>query len=244
MGMNDMVRFVRQMTGRLGSHIYAGLQPQANAHQTSFIRQLQKEMSEKNSLDIPLDELDVVVFDLETTGFSPEKGDRAISIGAVKMFGCNAFEKEEFYSLIKSEDPIPVEITNLTNITDKQLETAPEASVVLMEFYRFVGSSILVAHHAKHEQSFIKKMAWDSLRIRFDHRIIDTSFLFRLFNPVLQPQSLDELCHHCGIEIVHRHHALYDARMAAQIWGYYLKKAQEHGYKNLREVYEHLSRMR
>lgn len=244
MNMNNMVRFVRQMTGRLGSNIYAGLQPLENAHQTSFIRQLQKEMNEKNSLDIPLDELEVVVFDLETTGFFPEKGDRAISIGAVKMSGCSLLEKEEFYSLIKSETQLQAEITNLTNITDEQLKTAPDPSEVLLEFYRFAGSSILVAHHAKHEQSFIKKMALDSLRIRFDHRIIDTSFLFRLFNPVLKPRSLDELCHICGIEIVNRHHALYDARMAAQIWGHYLKKAQEHGYKNLREVYEHLSRMR
>jgi DNA polymerase III subunit epsilon len=244
MGMNDMVRFVRQLTGRLGSSIYAGLQLQTNAQQTSFIRQLQKEMNKNNSLDIPLKELQVVVFDLETTGFFPDKGDKAISIGAVKMLGSDFLDKEEFYSLIKTDLAIPAEISNLTQISEQQLKNAPEASTVLMEFYRFIGSSILVAHHAKHEQAFIKKMSLDCLRIKFDHRIIDTSFLVRLFKPVSHPLPLEQLCHECGIVIAGRHHALADAKMAAEIWGHFLKKAQDHGYKNLREVYEHLSRLR
>lgn len=244
MGMNDMVRFVRQMSGKLGSNIYAGLQPQTNAQQISFIRQLQKEIKQKNSLDCPLNELPVIVFDLETTGFSPEKGDKVISIGAVKMTGSQIHEKDVFYSLVKTDTPIPIEISKLTKIDNDQLQGAPEAKAVLIDFFNFIGSSILVAHHAKHEQAFMKKITSDLLRVNFEHRIIDTSFLVRLTNPVFHSLPLEKLCQDCGIEVTDRHHALADAKMAAQIWAFFLKVAQDNGYNNLREVYEYLSRLR
>jgi DNA polymerase III subunit epsilon len=244
MGMNDMIRFVRQMSSQLGSSIYAGMQPQSNPQQISFLRQLQKEMKEKNSLDYPLYDLPVTVFDLETTGFNPEKGDKIISIGAVKMIGSRIIENEEFYSLVKTETPIPKEVSRLTNISDEQLMTAPDASVVLMQFFSFIGSSVLVAHHAKHEQAFMMKISSDLLRTKFEHRIIDTSFLIRLCKPVFHPMPLEQICYECGIEVNDRHHALADAKMAAQLWSFYLGKAQEKGYKNLREVYEYLSLLR
>ena len=53
MGMNDMIQFFRQMSGKLSSNIYAGVQGQDNPQQISFIRQLQKEMKEKNNLRYP-----------------------------------------------------------------------------------------------------------------------------------------------------------------------------------------------
>jgi DNA polymerase III subunit epsilon len=244
MGMNDMIRFLRQMSGRLGSSIYAGIQPQSNPQQISFLRQLQKEMREENSLDCPLRDLPVTVFDLETTGFNPEKGDKIISIGAVKMLGTRIIENEVFYSLVKTDTPIPKEVSKLTTISDEQLKTSPEASDVLMQFLKFIGSSVLVAHHAKHEQAFMTKISNDLLRTKFEHRVIDTSFLIRLCQPVLHPLPLEQICSECGIEVNNRHHALADAKMAAKLWAFYLGKAQEKGYNNLREVYEYLSLLR
>jgi DNA polymerase III subunit epsilon len=244
MGVNDMVRFFRQMTGKLGSHIYAGMPPHSNPQQLSFLRQLQKEMKERNSLDCPLEELPVIVFDLETTGFYPEKGDRIISIGAVKVIGSRILDHEEFYSLINPEITVPADVLRLTSLTEEELRTAPQISQVLVEFLNFIGSSVLVAHHAKHEQAFMKKNTSDHLRLSFEHRVIDTSFLIRLFQPVVNSMTLEQICHECGIEVKDRHHALADAYMAARLWAFYIKKAQEQGYQNLREVYEYLALIR
>ncbi|MFT9597316.1 exonuclease domain-containing protein [Mesobacillus sp.] len=241
MGMNDMIRFFRQMTGRLGSNIYAGMPSHSNPQQMSFLRQLQKEMKQGNSLDCPLEELPVIVFDLETTGFYPEKGDRIISIGAVKVIGSRILEQEVFYSLINPEVPVPPEVLRLTSIDEEELRNAPKTSQVLVGFFNFVGSSVLVAHHAKHEQAFMKKFTSSHLRLNFEHRVIDTSFLIRLFKPVVNSLPLEQICLECGIEVKNRHHALADAIMAARIWALYIKKAQEQGYQNLREVYEYLS---
>lgn len=244
MGMNDMIQFFRQMSGRLGSNIYAGVQGQTNMQNISFIRQLQKEMKENNCLDTPLQELQVIVFDIETTGFYPEKGDRVISIGAIKMTGHQLLKTETFYSLVHSQQTISDEISTLTNITNEELLSAPIASEVLLEFYKFVKNHTLVAHHAKHEHSFMQKLTWDLLKTRFEHRIIDTSFLMRLSNPLVTSIPLEEACEQCGIEITNRHHALGDAKLTAQIWSHYLLLAQSKGYKNLREIYEYLARIK
>lgn len=244
MGMNEWIQFFRDMSGKFNSNIYAGLHGQSNPQHISFLRQLQKELNEKSSLDTPLQTLKVVVFDLETTGFSPEKGDQAISIGAVKMCGTDIEEGEtsSFYSLIKCEKPIPPEIANLTNIHDADLTSAPTASEVLMKFYKFINGRILIAHHSNHEKAFMQKITWDLMRTRFEHRIIDTSFLIRLFTPIKKSLSLEEACTECGVEIRNRHNALGDAIMTAQIWSYYIKKAEELGILNLREVYEQIAK--
>ncbi|MBT2661167.1 exonuclease domain-containing protein [Bacillus sp. ISL-45] len=244
MGMNDMVRFFRQMTGRLGSNIYAGMPPHANRQQMSFLRQLQKEMKKENSLDCPLEELPVIVFDLETTGFNPEKGDRILSIGAVKVIGSRILDNEEFYSLVNPEIPVSPAVLKLTSITEEELRSAPITSQVLMEFLNFIGTSVLVAHHAKHEQAFMKKCTSEQLRLNFDHRVIDTSFLIRLFQPLVYSLPLEQICLECGIEVRDRHHALADAKMAARLWAFYIQKAREQGYQNMREVYEYLSLIR
>ena len=241
MGMNDMIRFFRQMTGKLGSNIYAGMPTHSNPQQMSFLRQLQKEMKEGNSLDCPLEELPVVVFDLETTGFYPEKGDRIISIGAVKIIGSTILENEVFYSLINPEISVPTDVLKLTSITEEELLSAPKTSQALMEFLHFTGSSVLVAHHAKHEQAFMKKYTSSHLRLHFEHRVIDTTFLIRIFQPVVNSLPLEQICLECGIEVKNRHHALADAKMAAKLWAFYVKKAREEGCQNLREVYEYLS---
>jgi len=242
MRMNEMIQFFRQLSGKVNSNIYASLQGPSSLQQMAFIRELQREMKQKNSLDIPLSELNVVVFDLETTGFYPEKGDQIISIGAIKMTGNQIMEKEMFYSLVKSELPLSAEIAALTNINEAELSNAPDASDVLMQFFKFIKSDILVAHHAQHEQSFMKRISLDLLRTKFSHRIIDTSFLIRLSNPFMKSAALEEVCNECKIEVKNRHHALGDAIMTAKIWAYYLQLAQEKGFKRLRDVYEHLAK--
>lgn len=242
--MNELIQFFRQMSGKLGSGIYAGVQGQTNPQHIAFIRQLHKEIQEINSLETPLLDLKVVVFDLETTGFYPEQGDQVISIGAVKMTGAKIEEEPDssFYSLVKANVPLSAEIRALTNIHDEDLAFAPDPKDVLIRFIKFVNNRILVAHHSLHETSFMQKLTRDLLRTKFTHRIVDTCFLIRLLNPGVKSLTLDEACRQCGVEIKDRHNALGDAKMTAQIWNYYVQAAHSMGIHNLQEVYEYLSR--
>ncbi|MEH7118271.1 exonuclease domain-containing protein [Neobacillus vireti] len=241
MRMNNMIQFFRQLSGRANSNLFASLPNQSSLQQMAFLREIQREMKEKNSLDVPLNELKVTVFDLETTGFYPDKGDQIISIGAVKMTGDQLQEQETFYTLVKSNLPLSSEISALTNIYEEDLITAPIAQEVLMKFFQFIKSDLLVAHHASHEQAFMRKISSDVLRTRFNHRIVDTSFLIRLSNPYMKSAPLEEVCEECGIVVENRHHALSDAIMTAKVWRHYLQLAERKGFQNLRQVYEHLS---
>jgi DNA polymerase III subunit epsilon len=244
MGMNDFIQFFRGMgTKKIGSNVLAG-HGHSTAQSISFLRQLEKEVRKKDDLSTPLNQLEVVVFDIETTGFFPERGDEIISIGAVKMKGIEVSQQETFYSLVRSNHPLPPEITTLTNLHDEDLQTAPEIAEVLMKFFRFTSSRILIAHHSKHEQSFMQKATWDHTRTKFQHRIIDTSFLTRIFDPTSGAQPLEKMCMDCDIEIKNRHHALGDALMTAELWGHYLKKAEAGGFTTLGDVYEHLAKLR
>ncbi|NHM31592.1 3'-5' exonuclease [Bacillus sp. C11] len=243
MGMHEMIQFFRQMSGKLGSNVYAGINGNTDPKQISFIRQLQKEMKEKNQLGTNLAFLETVVFDLETTGFNPDKGEQVISIGAIKMSGTEIKEEQCFYSLVRTNSLIPAHIAELTNITDEELLIAPSPSEVLLKFYEFIDSHVLIAHHAKHERAFMQKWNRDCLRSSFEHRILDTSFLIRLQQQSYKSEPLENICSNCGIEVMNRHHALQDAKMTARIWQYYLKKALESGFNNLYEVYDYLARL-
>lgn len=244
MRMNHVIHLMKQMSGKIGSSIYASVQDQTNPHHISFLRQLQKEINKTDTLDLPLEKLEVVVFDLETTGFYPEQGDHILSIGAVKTQGDQLQDDYPFYSLVHSSSQLSQEIKTLTGITQDDLLTAPSLSEVLVQFHHYIKGHILVAHHATHEKRFMQHAAWNLTRSHFQHRIVDTSFLIRIIDPYSKLIRLEDCCSHCGIKISNRHHALGDAKLTAQLWIHYLKQIQELGYKTLRDVYEQLGKLK
>ncbi|MCT2536128.1 exonuclease domain-containing protein [Aquibacillus koreensis] len=244
MVMNQMLQFVKQMSGKLNSNVYTGLPNQADAAKIAYLRNLQKEMRSKDVLEVPFRELNVVVFDIETTGFFPYKGDRMLSIGGVKMKGDQVLEDEVYYSPIYSETAPSEEISRLTGITKDQLIEAPPIQSVLKDFYQFVKSDILVAHHSSHEKQFMKHATWIALKSNFEHRIIDTAFLTKIVEPEQKLVTLDDCCNHYGITIDHRHHALYDAIATAKLWSESIKRVEDLGFSNLKDVYTHIAKLK
>ncbi|WP_075980196.1 exonuclease domain-containing protein [Bacillus massilinigeriensis] len=244
MNMNQMVHFVRQLSGRLSPSMYTSISNQTDAASIAFLRQLQKEIKNEDVLKIPFSELKVIVFDLETTGFFPHKGDRILSIGAVKLEGDQILEDETYYSLVNCNTQLSHEVKELTGICEDDLAKAPPLEKVLKEFYQFIGTCPLVAHHAHHEKSFMKYETWKTLKINFQHRIMDTSFLTKIVEPEKRLITLDDCCKHYGIRIEKRHHALHDAVGTAKLWTESVRQIQNLGYENLSEVYSYLAKIR
>ncbi|MBB6454466.1 DNA polymerase-3 subunit epsilon [Salirhabdus euzebyi] len=240
MVMNQMMQFVRQISGRLTSNSYTSLDPQ----QIAYIRSLQREIKKNDVLNIPFEELKVVVFDIETTGFYPYKGDRMLTIGAVKMRGDQILAEDTFYSAIYSDEGPSKEIEKLTGITKAELLAAPPIQNVLKEFYQFVKSDTLVAHHSSHEKQFMKHANWLALKTDFQNRIIDTSFLTKIIEPELKLFTLDEYCDHFGIFNQQRHHALHDAIATANLWSEGIRGVKQLGYSHLNDVYTHIAKIR
>ncbi|MFY0545188.1 exonuclease domain-containing protein [Brevibacillus sp. H7] len=209
----------------------------ADPRQLAFLRSMKKDLLQQNSGTIPLQKLEVVVVDLETTGFYPDHGDEILSIGAVAMRGSEVLQGESFYSLVNPRRGIPEHIASLTGIKPGMAEGAPELIVVLSRFFQFVGNRLLVAHHSRHEREFLRAALWKTSRAKFTHRLLDTMLLIRLLNGPLGNTSLDALCAAHQIEISRRHHAYCDAFAAAALWGIYVEKAIRQGYHDLQQVY-------
>lgn len=96
----------------------------------------------------------VTVFDLETTGLSPDYGDRITEIGAVKLCGnklCGIFQ-----TLVNPGRKIPEKIVEITGITNEMVADKPTISQVLPLFVEFAGNDVLVAHNAKFDTSFLR----------------------------------------------------------------------------------------
>ena len=94
-----------------------------------------------------------VVFDIETTGFSPYLH-RITEIGAVKIE--NGIITEEFHQLIDPGVPVPWRITEITGITDELLAGQPTIEGTLPLFFEFCSDCALVAHNANFDMGFIK----------------------------------------------------------------------------------------
>ncbi len=209
-------------------------------HHLAYLRSLAKEMNTGSNIEIPLPELEVVVVDLETTGFHAQQGDEIIAIGAVAMRGSEVLREESFSTLVQASRKIPPHIQSLTGITNQDLVTAPLPVTALSQFFQFAGNRPLVAHHSRHEREFLRAALWKTSRSRLVHRLLDTMLLIRLSTGPLGNASLDALCAMHGITIGKRHDAYHDALATAALWGIYLEKAIGLGYKDLQEIYEEI----
>ncbi|WP_100374247.1 3'-5' exonuclease [Bacillus sp. FJAT-45037] len=244
MNLNHMVQFVKQLSTRLSPGMYASTQPQSQAGNLAKLRQIQRELKNDDALDQPIHSLPFVIFDLETTGFSPDKGDEILSIGAVKMQGATILEEEIFYSTVQCRMEPSEEILTLTGLTSEELSDSRPLEDVLLNFYEFIGGDTLIAHHAIHEKRFMSHMTWKMMRMPFAHRIIDTTFLTRVVANKEQLVTLEDCCNFYNIPITTRHHALHDSLMTARLWQECLLRVQELGFTTLRDIYVHLATLK
>lgn len=154
-----------------------------------------------------------VVFDLETTGFS-SKNDKIIEIGAVKIENGKVIDR--FSEFVNPERNIPDKITELTSITDNMVEDKETIDKILPRFIDFIGESVVVAHNADFDVSFINKNCKD-LKIEFKNSVMDTVTLSRFLFPELKRYKLNVIAKHLGISLENHHRAVDDAKATADI---------------------------
>ncbi|WHY21303.1 exonuclease domain-containing protein [Paenibacillus sp. G2S3] len=216
---------------------------QQTAQQMAYLRSLMREKRRPEVLRTPLSELETVIFDLETTGFSHQHGDEIMSFGAIKVVGQVIKEDEIFYTLVNCQTAIPEDITRLTGITEEMTQSAPSLIDGLHNFMSFVGQNVLVAHASSHDKAFLNAALWKTSKVQLTHRVLDTMMLARWLEPQRSNYTLDELLYVHEIPIRGRHNALEDAKMTAQLWVAYLREISERGQVDtLGDLYAYLSR--
>ena len=158
----------------------------------------------------------VIVLDFETTGLSPDYGDRAIEIGAVKIV--NGEFVERYQQLMCPGKKINSFIESYTGITNDMLKNAPACDEVMREFSDFIDGFNLVAHNASFDARFLDS---ELNRIRRNqHGAFACSMLIsRRIYPDAPDHKLGTLVRYKQLPndgVFHR--ALADAEMTAHLW--------------------------
>ncbi len=175
-----------------------------------------------------------VVFDIETTGFSPVTN-RIIEIGAVKVQ--NGEITDRFSAFVNPEVPIPFEIEKLTSIDDSMVIDADTIEVVLPQFLEFVGDAILVAHNASFDVSFIKENA-KRMDIPTDFTYVDTVGIARTLLTGQAKYTLDAVAKTLGISLENHHRAVDDAECTAEIFVKFIAMLKKDGIDTLEGLNE------
>jgi DNA polymerase-3 subunit epsilon len=168
----------------------------------------------------------LTVFDLETTGLEPRKGHRIVEIAGVRVEGGKILEETAFSAFVNPERDIPWEAKQVNKIRDEDVKNAPTIDVILPQFLSFAQGSILLAHNAPFDASFLmaeKEYCWGYIDLP---EILCTLQLSRSLFPHEFRHNLDVLARKFSLPMPEkRHRALADTVLAAQA----LQKMLDHG---------------
>lgn len=147
----------------------------------------------------------VTVFDFETTGLKPQQ-DQVIEMAAIRCIDGEVVS--EFRTLVQFAGTLPAKIIEITGITDSMLVGAMDEETAFRVLNRMIGDSLLVAHNAAFDLSFLH-FAFQRLAGRsFSNHFIDTLTISR--DRHFYPHKLEDMCRRYEIELSGAHRALND----------------------------------
>ena len=158
----------------------------------------------------------LVVLDFETTGLSPDQGDRAIEIGAVRLVDGQI--RDRFQALMNPGRRVDSFNESYTGISNAMLAKAQPCATVMAEFSAYLGDDNLVAHNASFDRRFLEA---ELERIQ-RHSPCDfacSMLAARRLYPEMDNHKLGTLVSQLRLPsdgVYHR--ALADAEMTAHLW--------------------------
>ncbi len=174
-----------------------------------------------------------VVFDIETTGLSPQ-GDVMTEIGAVLIKDGEI--AEEFQTFVNPQRPISAKITQITGITDDMVKDAPSEAEALAKFFEFVADRALIAHNGHDFDILFIRQAALRCGISTNMTCIDTLPLAQALYLGMRSYRLDAVAKHVGVPSFRHHRANDDARATAQIFQNMMEALHERGVENIEDI--------
>ena len=158
----------------------------------------------------------VIIFDFETTGLSPNQGDRAIEIGAVKLL--NGVVVDTFQELMNPGFNVSSFIENYTGISNAMLYSAPSCAEVMNRFADFIGDDNLVAHNASFDKRFLEA-EFALINRKYKGQFACSMLIARRLYQEAPNHKLGGLVEFKQIENDGTfHRALADSEMTAKLW--------------------------
>ncbi|MCR5863834.1 MAG: DNA polymerase III subunit epsilon [Aquincola tertiaricarbonis] len=162
-----------------------------------------------------------IFLDTETTGLSPESGDRIIEIGCVEMVSRRLTGHNKHFYLNperkNSEDAVKIH-----GLTDEFLADKPLFSAIADELMEYLAGAEIVIHNAAFDVGFLNEELRRLGRPRFTQqvgRVTDSLLMARDMFPG-KSNSLDSLCKRLEVDNSNRtlHGALLDAGLLAEVY--------------------------
>lgn len=160
-----------------------------------------------------------IVIDTETTGLSPDNGDRVVEIGCLELSNHMATGRT-YHCYVNPERAMPSAAQDIHGLSDEFLADKPRFAEIVDDFLAFLGDAPLVIHNAAFDLAFInaelRRCGRPPLQ---DGHAVDTVSMARRKFPGAQV-SLDALCRRFAIDNSARtlHGALLDAELLAEVY--------------------------
>lgn len=176
------------------------------------------------------------VVDIETTGHSPENGDRMMQIAIVQIQQNKIIHT--YNQFIHPEQPIPAFISELTHITDEDVADAPTFDAFAHEIAERLTGTIFVAHNTHFDLSFIQKEFKRCGQAPFVGATIDTVELAKIICPSADSYRLQDLAAQFGISLSQAHRADEDAYATAELLLHLFNKIEQFPLQTIRALYD------
>lgn len=178
------------------------------------------------------------VFDVETTGLSPDRN-RMTEIGIVRIQGGEVLD--EYETLMNPGQFIPPEITRLTGISNELVFDKPSFETLAPDILSFINGSIggviLTGHNVKFDYGFLNSSLVRAGYNKLSYPSVCTARLARRLSKSLPSKSLDSLRRHFGIHSRRKHRAIDDARATATILSHFIEQlVNEYEFQTVDEV--------
>lgn len=162
-----------------------------------------------------------IFLDTETTGLSPESGDRVIEIGCVEMLNRRLTgEIRHFY--LNPERRSHEDAVKIHGLTDEFLADKPKFAVVADDLMAYLAGAEIIIHNAAFDVGFLDAELRRLGRPTFVEqvgRVTDSLTMAREMFPG-KSNSLDALCKRLEVDNSNRtlHGALLDAGLLAEVY--------------------------
>ena len=162
-----------------------------------------------------------IFLDTETTGLSPESGDRIVEIGCIEMVN-RRLTGETRHVYLNPERKGSEEATRIHGLTDEFLADKPKFAEVADDLVGFLTGAEVIIHNAAFDVGFLNAELKRVKRALFHTvagKVTDTLLMAREAFPG-KANSLDALCKRLEVDNTHRtfHGALLDAGLLAEVY--------------------------
>jgi len=137
-----------------------------------------------------------VVFDTETTGFSPAN-DRLVELDPVKIRNGEVLGEKNW--LINPQRWIPYYVQKVHNITPEMVKDQPVFADIYPEFLEFIGDAVLIAHNAPFDIRMLAAEAERNGMPMPKNAVLDSLVLLRNWYPELKSHTVSAMIDHFSI---------------------------------------------